>query len=178
MNTSKHKIKNNDSIKIIKADIFSSSKNIIQSKNLGATVVVPHVCNNIGVFGGGFAACVRNNYPIVSTNFELLGKKTKLGYVQYITAAEDDLYKHKLIFANMIAQNNIIGPNNRRPINYEALVKCMVDVRQFINSLDKDKIQIHCPKFGSGLAGGNWNFISDLIRDIWPSIDVIIYQLS
>jgi hypothetical protein len=38
-------------------------------------------------------------------------------------------------------------------------------------------VQIHAPKFGCGLAGGNWNFIQDLITDIWKNIQVFVYQL-
>lgn len=162
--------------RFVKSDIFATTQNIIDSKYLGSTVIVPHVCNNVGLFGAGFAAAIRKHFPIVSTNFELLGKKTKLGYVQYIEVYKDPTYEHKLIFANMIAQNGIISQNNPRPLNYEALVKCMVDVRNYISHLDKEKTEIHCPKFGSGLAGGNWNFIHDLINDIWSTLNVIVYS--
>ena len=44
----------------------------------------------------------------------------------------------------------------------------------FINN--QEKIEIHCPKFGSGLAGGNWEFIKDLIEDIWGRYFVTIYN--
>jgi hypothetical protein len=75
----------------------------------------------------------------------------------------------------MIAQNGVISRNNSRPLNYEALVKCMSNVRDTINSLDKEKIEIHCPKFGSGLAGGNWVFIEQLIEDMWSNYTVCVY---
>jgi hypothetical protein len=91
---------------------------------------------------------------------------------------KDQEYLHELIFANMIAQNGTISQNNPRPLNYEALVKCMVDVRNYIQSSDKDKVQIHCPKFGSGLAGGNWSFIKDIIDDVWKNNIVYIYTLQ
>ena len=44
------------------------------------------------------------------------------------------------------------------------------------NSLSSDKIEIHCPKFGSGLAGGNWHFIENLIEDIWTAYFVTVYN--
>jgi hypothetical protein len=166
-----------DKSRIVKSDIFKVAQNIIHSKNLGHTIIIPHVCNNMGLFGAGFAAAVRKSYPVVATNFELLGRKTKLGYVQYVSVIKDQEYLHELIFANMIAQNGTISQNNPRPLNYEALVKCMVDVRNYIQSLDKEKVQIHCPKFGSGLAGGNWQFIEYLISDIWKELPVCIYKL-
>ena len=162
-------------IRNVQSDIFEPIKSLAHAQNSGSTVVVPHVCNNIGLFGAGFAAAISKNFPIVSTNFELLGKKTKLGYVQYVSVFKDSFYGHEIIFANMIAQNGTINRSNPRPLNYEALFKCMLDVRNFIHQSDKEKIEIHCPKFGSGLAGGNWIFINDLIRDIWKGISVTVY---
>lgn len=166
-------MKNN--IRQIQSDIFGPVKSLAMAQNAGSTIVIPHVCNNVGLFGAGFAAAIAKNFPIVSTNFELLGKKTKLGYVQYVSVFKDSVYGHEIIFANMIAQNSIISRTNFRPLNYEALVKCMVDVRNFIHQSNKEKIEIHCPKFGSGLAGGNWSFINELIKDIWYNINVTVY---
>ena len=40
------------------------------------------------------------------------------------------------------------------------------------------KVEINSPKFGSGLAGGNWYFINDLIEDIWGDFNVYIYNYS
>ena len=160
--------------------IFEQATNRIHHGINGCSVIVPHVCNNVNGFGAGFANDVAINYPIVKDNFHLLGKKAVLGYVQFVTVKEDPVYKHKLIFANMIAQNGIINPKNQRPLNYPALVKCMMTVRQYgldiMNSNENTKVEIHAPKFGSGLAGGNWYFITDLIEDIWTnSFGVHIY---
>jgi len=165
----------NNSISVIKNNIFNLTNSRISEKFSGCTVIIPHVCNNIGVFGSGFCSAVRNSYPVVASNYELLGTKIKLGYVQYVKVAEDPAYKHELIFANMIAQNGVISKNNTRPLNYEALVKCMANVRDTIVGLDKEKIEIHCPRFGSGLAGGNWGFIEQLIEDIWSKYTVCVY---
>ena len=170
-------LKQKNNFRFVQGNLFSVVNNLIHSQHLGSTVIVPHVCNNVGLFGAGFAAAVRKHYPIVATNFELLGKKTKLGYVQYVTTSKDNTYNHELIIANMIAQNGLINKNNLRPLNYEALVRCMVDVRNNITNMDKEKIEIHCPKFGSHLAGGNWNFINNLIEDIWSNLNVVVYYL-
>ena len=170
-------LKNKSSLTVIKSDIFQVTKKIVTAENIGSSIVIPHVCNNVGLFGAGFASAVRKNFPTVAANFELLGKKTKLGYVQYISVMKDKKYDHELIVANMIAQNGIMSPNNSRPINYEALVKCMVDIRNHIKNLNKEKIEIHCPKFGSGLAGGDWGFIENLIEDIWRDYTVLVYKI-
>ena len=167
--------KSSNNITTVFEDIFENTNNKIDCNNISTTIIIPHVCNNIGLFGAGFANAIRQKFPVVATNFELLGSKTKLGYVQYISVKKNQFNNNEMFFANMIAQNGIINKNNHRPLNYEALVKCMIDVRNFIRNSKQDNIEIHCPKFGSGLAGGNWVFINDLIRDIWKEISVTIY---
>ena len=170
---------------IIYDNLFSNVHSIIHSGYNGSNIIVPHVCNNVDVFGGGFTAGIAKYYPIVKENYHLLGNhflknKSSLGYVQYVETDKDSTYGHKLIFANMIAQNGTISNNNPRPLNYGALVKCMMSVVSYINnSFDKDSsVQIHAPKFGSGLAGGNWFFIEELIKDIWSNHSIFIYDLK
>lgn len=170
---------------------FYSNKNLfdiveqrVRSANDGCSVFVPHVCNNIDLFGAGFAAQVADKYPSVKTNYHLLGKNflsKNMGYSQILKTYEDNIYKHKLYFVNMIAQNGTKNSKNIRPLNYLALAKAMLSLSTFIQSFIKEnnkaeKVEIHCPKFGSGLAGGNWDFISCLIDDIWPNYDVYIYN--
>lgn len=163
-------------------DIFENAKIKINAGINGNTIIIPHVCNNINLFGAGFAKQVSEKYPVVKANFHMIGNKAKLGSVQFVTAETEDKYKHSIIFANMIAQNKVINNKNTRPLNYGALVYCMSQVRSYIKEKEKNteaqKIEIHAPKFGSGLAGGNWNFISDLIEDIWNDIPVFVYNYS
>lgn len=169
-----------ESLPIIYGDLFDYVKNIVKAGNNGSSIIVPHVCNNVNTFGAGFAGAVSNHYPIVRENYYLLGSsflKNNLGYVQYIDVYRDPIFGHRLIFANMIAQNGIISKQNTRPLNYLALAKSMVSVSKFVQQYfsNDSKVQIHAPKFGSGLAGGNWNFIEELIKDIWTNIPVHIY---
>lgn len=174
--------KNEDRFIIVKnANIFDTISNRITAGQNGATVIVPHVCNNINAFGAGFAGHVAQVYPEVKANFHMLGNQAKLGHSQFINVKTDKLYRHSIIFANMIAQNKLITKKNKRPLNYAALVYCMNQVRSYAKNLqstsDSSRVEIHCPKFGSGLAGGNWSFISELINDIWYDVDVYVYTL-
>lgn len=171
---------------ITNRDIFESIESRIKAGHAGSTIIVPHVCNNIDTFGAGFAASVANMYPDVKTNYHLLGKnflKSNLGHSQILKIKEDKKYRHGLYFVNMIAQNGIKNNNNIRPLNYAALVKSMIQVSLFIQNntgfaSNSENVEIHAPKFGSGLAGGNWNFISDLIQDIWGRYTVYVYNYN
>lgn len=180
--TQKTYSKNKDVFSVVKnANIFDIIENRIKSEQNGASVVVPHVCNNINAFGAGFAGQVAQLYPEVKANFHMLGSQAKLGHVQFINVKSEKKYGHSIIFANMIAQNKLISDKNKRPLNYAALVYCMNQVRSYTKHLqsasDINRVELHCPKFGSGLAGGNWNFISDLITDIWHDMDVFVYTV-
>lgn len=172
-------IQKKSAINIIYGDLFDRIEDDIKAGNHGTSIIVPHVCNNINLFSAGFASAVANHYPIVKENYHLLGNKflkNNLGYVQFIEVLKIPDFNHKLIFANMIAQNGTINKNNQRPLNYFALVKCMSTVRKYIlEHFNDDAIQIRCPKFGCGLAGGNWHFINNLIEDIWSDMKVMIY---
>lgn len=170
-----------ESFNIIKRNLFDSIENVVRAGNNGSTVIVPHVCNNINLFGAGFAAGVAKHYPIVKQNYHMLGNKNSLGYVQFVQVYQDPVYKHQLIFANMIAQNGVIDQYNLRPLNYAALVCCMENVKKYISTnidTKENSVQIHAPKFGCGLAGGNWNFVQELIYDLWSEQSVFIYDIK
>lgn len=164
-------------------NLFESVIARVTAGNNGATVFVPHVCNNIDAFGAGFASQVADKYPSVKADYHMLGKtflKNNFGYAQILDVYEDKKYKHKLCFVNMIAQNGIINPSNPRPLNYMALARSMNHLCKYIDTHTKfptsEPVEIHCPKFGSGLAGGNWNFIENLIEDIWTKYFVTVYN--
>lgn len=168
---------------IKKYNIFDSIIERVNSKEKGSCVIVPHICNNVNAFGAGFAAAVSQEFPEVKMNFHMLGTKAKLGQVQFVSVVKEPIYKHEIIFANMIAQNNLLSKDNPRPLNYAALVRTMNEVKTYAHMLKKkneesNNVEIHAPKFGSGLAGGNWDFITCLIQDIWNDIPVYIYGLQ
>lgn len=181
MRTTKYQ-KQQTSYPLIKnSNIFDIINDRINAGHNGASVIVPHVCNNANSFGAGFAAQVARLYPDVKANFHMLGNKSKLGHTQFVISKTNSQYKHSIIFANMIAQNGLISPKNPRPLNYYALSHCMNDVKLYVKNLilnDANRVEIHCPKFGSGLAGGDWNFINYLIEDIWFDLSTFIYTIN
>lgn len=172
--------RNTNNLSLIKDDIFPHIAKHIRAKNDGFSIVVPHVCNNVNAFGGGFTADIVKHYPIVKENYHMLGNvflKNNPGYVQFVVADSDPEYGHTLVFANMICQNGLKSLSNARPLNYFSLCKSMSLVSRYIKQNFEDaKVQIHAPKFGCGLAGGNWDFISELIKDIWNNIPTFIYS--
>lgn len=158
----------NKKYKFVYGDIFEH----IDKTNKDIDILIPHVCNNLGKFSGGFAKIFANKFPEVKINYEI-ASNYKLGENQKIKSGNK-------VFINMIAQNGEHHRGNTRPLNYFCLVKCMADIRNYVKTnygdIDHKKCQIHCPKIGTGSSGGNWSFISDLIEDIWGDLDVFVYS--
>ena len=153
----------------------------------GATKVIPHICNNVGAWGAGFVIPLAKYCP-ESRQAYLQWYKSQydierqipfeLGQVQLVRSA----YRaDTVIVANMIAQEGVQGvgrpTNDPNPIRYAALAQCLKKVKELDDNV-LGEVEIHAPKFGSGLAGGNWDFIAELIKEIWAGMDVTIYSLE
>lgn len=140
------------------------------------TVVIPHCCNDEGKWGAGFVLALSKKWTEPERIYRHFCERNSrlpiLGRTNIIICETD------VIVANMIAQDGTVGKDNPKPIKYKALVNCMADVAAFIQHYDKPPVRIHCCKFGSDLAGGTWNFIVELIDELWLSqgIDVIVYE--
>lgn len=93
----------------------------------------------------------------------------ELGTIQGATNKD---YPNVIVF-NMIAQT--LG--GKRPLYYNHLARCMDKISDYLGrGINKE---IHAPAFGSGLAGGRWDVIMELIEDCWlrRNLSVTIHYL-
>ena len=120
--------------------------------------IIVHVCNDSGGFGKGFVLSLTKRWdkPKKVYNKYYKQKELNLGDIQ-IVKVEDDI-----IVINMIAQKGYINPNNKVPLQYSALEKCFLKVKEYAMIT---KSSIHGPKFGSGLSGGDWSKIELMINN-------------
>lgn len=152
-------------------------------------VCVPHVCNDQGAWGAGFVMGLskwwdepEKQYKRWHENQVHKSQGFEKGGVQVI---END---NGVYIANMIAQ----GLGGVKPLSYAALGACMYGVTKRMGDyyfkgehdlcdLDVDySYRIFCPKFGSGLAGGSWPHIEEMIQESWVDqfgIDVVVFTL-
>lgn len=160
---------------VIKGDLFS----LFEKENPDSIKIIPHVCNDIGAWGAGFVIPLAKHFP-----------KAKQDYQEYVDAMQkapisDDILGDtvftkippKILIANMIAQKGI--GTAQKPIRYGALVRCMETVRKTAKTIAQSgaPVEIHMPKFGSGLAGGSWDLIQELVIEIWQDFPVYIYYV-
>jgi len=171
--------------------------------------IIPHCCNNLKGWGAGFVLALnkkdRNPMDCYRKMFEKYtipkDKKDMLGLVSYASfcsavgfqefdgsrlyESKDAIFPSTMIVANMIAQDGVRGNSDfDTPLRYVSLIKCMLRVALWIK-VEQSKypnklFTIHAPKFGSELAGGNFDFILELIREIWleNGINVVVYEFG
>lgn len=156
--------------------------------------VIPHCCNDIGAWGAGFVLAINKNLGMGPRQSFLDASKNqlyRLGSVDYCRVVKHETRATvggpvkvpgssiAITVANMCGQHGVTGASTgdlrvAKPIRYAALVHCMEDVRSYVDQFPQP---ILCPKFGSGLAGGNWELIRELIDEIWGELDVTIFSI-
>jgi O-acetyl-ADP-ribose deacetylase (regulator of RNase III) len=166
-------------MKINKAygDIINVAR--LMARKHKAEVFIPHVCNTVGTMGAGVALRLASTFPQIVHNYRnaCTSSSGKLLGQTFVEFAEPHIY-----VVNMVAQEGLRKPQMELPpIRYTALVACMQDVlREVLSHADMGvPTRIVCPMFGSGLAGGYWPVIQQLIAEIWSanliSVTVVEY---
>jgi len=146
-----------------KGDLFQALPQLV-GKTF-APIIVPHIVNNEGLWGSGFVIPVGKHFPKAKQKYAL-ASSLPLGDNQW-TEVRDNLF-----IVNMIAQTS---PADEKPIKYAALVKCMEDIARN-GKAPNVKCKIYAPKFGSARAKGNWDFIEELIEEIWAEYSVTVFE--
>jgi len=148
-------------------------------------VIIPHICNDIGAWGKGFVVPLGRKFPDAKERYISWYKDTIPDRLAFQLGKTQSVIVGDVVVMNMIAQEGVRRQGYTTPIRYAKLVECMNYVAEACSYYQNkicfpniEKVQIHAPKFGSGLAGGNWEFIEVLIKEIWKNVDVWIYELD
>jgi len=137
-----------------------------------------HCCNDIGLWGAGFVLAVSRRWPEPEEAYLSLDKRGQgypLGLAQIVKVDED------LWVINMIGQEGV-GQRNGPPIRYWAIKQALKDVaRAALEPTYRGPykaVAVHAPRFGSGLAGGDWNTIEQIINEtlVAAGISVTVYD--
>lgn len=156
-------------IEYIQGDLFEALRT---ASDIGP-LFIPHIVNDKGAWGSGFVVPLGRFYPTSKENYlkwwegEFIEPPFKLGQTQFV------LVEKLVCVCNMLAQT--LG--GVRPLYYNHLARCMDAVAI---KAKKTQGKIWAPMFGSGLAGGDWQFIEQLIQDSWDRLDipVTVYHLE
>lgn len=126
---------------------------------------IAHGVNCRNVMGSGVAKALFTKYPKVKTKYHEYPNKS-LGQIQEVFCED------KLII-NCFTQK-YYGYDSQRYVNYAAIVECF---KRIIEVLPRDS-KLAIPKIGCGLAGGNWDFMEQLINDtVGDQLEIWVYEL-
>lgn len=143
-----------------------------------------HCCNDIGLWGAGFVMAISRRWPQPEDRYNEWyikggGADLPLGWVQPVKVLEN------LWVVNMIGQQGVgIRGKKEPPIRYDAVRTCLTKVAKI--ALDPKyrgpfkACSIHAPRFGAGLAGGDWNVIEQSIKEelVEKGLSVTIYDFD
>ena len=151
--------------------------------------VIVHGCNCQSTMGAGIAPQMAKAFGVDKFDMEIIGPSIeKLGNIDYQTFvlgeraiwsledAKNNRNEPELTVVNAYTQFRY-GMNHkdgvRIPFDYEAFTICM----RKLNMVFKGK-HIGMPKIGSGLAGGNWERIKEIIHNNITDckVTVVIYN--
>lgn len=153
----------------------------IESEKFNGSCIICHCVNDISVMGSGFVVPLYTKWPIVKQLYHQWDMS--LGKTQIIIVGDSLVGGKDIFVANMCAQSGICskstGPRSKvssKPIRYASLVRCMEDVAHYVRMYKIDNIV--APMFGSDRAGGTWDFIVELIYEIWKDLNVTICRIN
>ena len=126
-----------------------------------------HVANDKSVWAAGFVVAISKRWKEPEHMYRMMPVK-ELGTIQ-VVSVEDNI-----VVVNMIAQTLFSKKykGNNIPLSYTALEKCLRRVNRIAERYD---MTVHGPRFGSGLAGGDWTVIENMINEI-IKVPVFIYD--
>lgn len=138
----------------------------------GGPKMICHVVNDEGGWGAGFVMAVSRRWPQPETAYRMFSKAPNfcLGMVQPVQV------EFGLWVLNMVAQRGYWNGNPSTPaVSYDALRTCLTKVARFAL---KQQATVHAPRFGAGLAGGDWRVIEKIIQEtlVAAGLDVTIYD--
>jgi O-acetyl-ADP-ribose deacetylase (regulator of RNase III) len=145
-----------------------------QPQGSGPRLIV-HICNDIGAWGKGFVLALSRRWHEPEQQYRAWSRQAgpvpfALGQVQFVLVGD------ALWVANLIGQHGIRDADNLIPIRYDAVRQGLARVAEFAQERGSS---VHMPRIGTGLAGGNWDEISQIITDelVGRGIAVTIYDL-
>ncbi|MGD9726297.1 MAG: Appr-1-p processing protein [Nitrospira sp.] len=139
---------------------------------------IVHCCNDLGLWGAGFVLAISRRWAEPEeAYYNWNGGVYSLGDCQ-IVRVDDDLYVLNMIGQHGVGRRGSSAP----PIRYGAIRRALQQVAAHaVDPVIRGPYRaasIHCPRFGAGLAGGDWNKIEQIIQDelVSKGLSVTIYD--
>lgn len=145
-------------------------------------VVVAHCCNCFNMMKSGIAPQIAKAFPEAYRIDQLTtqGDKVKLGDLTEAWSANNNV----LVY-NLYGQYGFFGRREgKRDLDYDALEHSLHKMALSLHSkcrlmdLDPRELNVFLPKIGAGLAGGDWEIISEIIERRLIAFNVTVFTLK
>ena len=175
----------------------------------GGIQIIPHICNDQGGWGKGFVTAISKRWLLPEKIYRAWFKSKSSGkggiwynngidtqpcYVgpsfgacMFVRVEED------ITIVNMVCQAGYYRQGSNNPaVDYLQLQECLKEVQEYADmrrtenyievregKASSKTVSIHMPKIGTGLAGGKWEVIEDIINRTLSlkGENVFIYEL-
>lgn len=150
---------------------------LVLAARKGDLDVIAHGCNCFNSMGRGIAPQIAKAFPeaLQADLGTIKGDKSKLG--TFTKGIHDDL-----IIYNLYTQFRYGGQRyGKVDADYDAIDSVFRLMREDIvrtQWLQSRKLRIGIPKIGAGLAAGDWNLISEIIKHRLVDLDLTVYKLE
>lgn len=127
--------------------------------------VIAHGVNCQGVMGSGVAKVLYEKWPTV-----------RFAYLDYchtrspekLLGRIEEVHTNDKLIINCFTQLEY-GYDKKLYLSYDALERCIVKIKE------SGYKEVAIPKIGCGLAGGDWQIVSNIINEIAPEITFKVY---
>ncbi|MEM9775968.1 MAG: macro domain-containing protein [Chloroflexota bacterium] len=143
---------------------------LIKLALIGDFDVIIHGCNCLCTMGAGIAKAIKSEFPEAykADRATEKGDKSKLGTY---TSATVERGGHKITIVNAYTQYNYRGRG--RKADYDAMKSVFQAIKR-----DFAGQQIGYPLIGAGLAGGEWEVISEIIDEALKGEDHTLVEFD
>lgn len=131
--------------------------------------IIVHGCNCFCSFGAGIARTIAKTYPS-AFEADLLtesGDASKLG-----TFTIADVGDSQLII-NAYTQFNYVNSDDSMCVDYDAVKKCFRAIKEKFGCKG---LKFGIPLIGAGLAGGDWDILSNIIETEMKDEDITVVK--
>ena len=126
---------------------------------------IVHGCNAQGVMGSGFAALIRNKYPVA---YQAYMKQADTGYI--LGEVIPIIVEPNIEIIHAITQE--FYGTDRVHVDYDAVRQAMKGTLHLATILLIESTDVHMPLIGGGLAGGDQSKLISIMDEIFGDAEV------
>lgn len=141
------------------AEIDELYGNALDFRTEGPTIIAHIVNDRTANWGGDFSQALRERYPTAQKQFLQWASSSPL-HLRLGRVHLSDLGGGREV-ASLIAQHGY-GPSPIPRLRYAALRDCLAVLSR---EAGKRRASVQMPRIGTGMAGGNWSFVRQLVDE-------------